>query len=66
MAERLLKIPEVARFLNMKPKSAYLLIEAGALAHFRIRRSIRVSETQLESFLKKNEVPARPPVEMQR
>ncbi len=64
MTERLMRVSEVAERLNLTPKTVYLLTESGRLDHFRIRRTVRVSPSQLEKFLEQSRIPVRPPVEL--
>ena len=58
MDSPLLKIPEVAKRLNCSASFAYELIAEGRLRHHRLGRgqgAIRVSEEQLQDYLRRTE-----------
>ncbi len=47
----MLKVCEVAKRLNLSVSKTYELIEGGELGHYRLGRSIRVSEFQIAAYL---------------
>jgi excisionase family DNA binding protein len=50
--EPLLKVPEVAALLGLRPKSVYDLVESGKLPHFRLGpRTIRFARADLIAWL---------------
>jgi excisionase family DNA binding protein len=51
----MLKVSEVANRLRLSQSKIYELVERGALPHYRIEGSIRVSEEQLSQFLAERE-----------
>lgn len=62
----MMTIAEIAKKLHISPACAYALVESKELAHYRIgvgRGTIRVSEEQLEAYLKKKEV-AKPALQL--
>lgn len=62
----LLKVNDVAERLGLGVKTIYVLIESGRLPHYKLRQSVRISETQLEEYLARAEKPARQPIEARR
>lgn len=47
----MLKVGEVAKRLNLSISKTYELIERGELGHYRLGRTIRVSELQIATYL---------------
>lgn len=50
---QLLSINETARIEHVSPRTVRRQIESGALRHYRIGRTIRISPEDLASFLKR-------------
>jgi len=48
---RLLRIPEVARILDVNEDRVYTLAREGILPHIRLGRQIRVDRIALENFI---------------
>lgn len=49
---RLLKVPEVARILNLSKTQTYRLLSSGELDHYQLtQQRFGVSEEQLQDFL---------------
>jgi excisionase family DNA binding protein len=58
-APRLLRIPEVADYLNCSRQMVYKLIGDGRLASVALGSLTRVSATDLAAYVKSNTTPAR-------
>lgn len=53
--DRLLSLPEVARYLGISRSGAYLLAKSGRLPSIRIaRRVVRVRPVDLEEFVRRH------------
>jgi excisionase family DNA binding protein len=52
--ERLLKVSEVARILNISRSLVYNLIQTGKIPHIRINQSVRVRQDDLNTFIEGN------------
>lgn len=50
--KRLLRIPAVARILDLPEQRIYELARQGILPHVRLGRQIRIDSEQLELFIK--------------
>lgn len=51
MAEKVYKLAEIRSILGISKGSAYSLIHSGELEHFRIGRSIRVTDRALNQYI---------------
>ena len=52
----LLKAVDVAKRLNISRSLAYQLMESGEIPTIRIRKLVRVYETDLEQYIKKSRI----------
>ena len=56
MAEKIYSIADIMYILGISKGAAYKLIHSGELEHFRIGRSIRVTDTALNKFIEDHKV----------
>jgi excisionase family DNA binding protein len=54
VAAALLKVPEVAEQLRVRPVTVYRLCERGALPHLRVSNAIRIRPEELEDFIRRS------------
>jgi len=52
MPKKLLRMPEVARILDIREDRVYQLCREGILPHCRLGRQIRIDPEELEAFIK--------------
>jgi excisionase family DNA binding protein len=52
MEQKLLTVNEAAERLKVNPQSVYRWIEAGKLKAFKIQGIVRITEEQLDNFIK--------------
>jgi excisionase family DNA binding protein len=55
MLEPLMTVKEVAALLNVNPMTVYRAIDTGELPHRRVGRSIRISQEDLDAYVKTGE-----------
>ncbi|HUY32078.1 MAG TPA: helix-turn-helix domain-containing protein [Pirellulales bacterium] len=56
--QTLLRVPEVARRLNLGRSTVYMLMDAGRLGYVRLGRSRRIPVSAVEKLLAENTVEA--------
>jgi len=52
--DRILTIPEVAEYLHISKSKIYYLVAKKKIPHIRIQRNVRIMETDLVNWIKKN------------
>jgi excisionase family DNA binding protein len=52
--ETMYDVSEAAKRMGISPHTVRKLIRLGELEHYRIRRAIRISEAQIQAYLKQN------------
>lgn len=60
MTDTLLTPVDVARYLKLSKSKVYYLIQRRQIPHIKIQRNVRVKQSDLDEWLKKNTVPERP------
>ena len=51
--EKIMTIPEVAEYLKISKSKIYYLVQKKKIPHIRIQRNVRITETDLIDWLKK-------------
>ena len=52
--DRVMTIPEVANYLQISKSKIYYLVQKKKIPHIRIQLNVRIFESDLEQWLKKN------------
>lgn len=52
--DKLLTIPEVSEYLKVSKSKVYDLVARKKIPHLRINRNVRIYESDLQEWLKKN------------
>ena len=59
-SQKLLKVIEVARILNISRSLVYRLIHTGKIPHIRISQAVRIHQNDLDKFVEGNRTNAKP------
>jgi excisionase family DNA binding protein len=52
--DRIMTVPEVADYLQISKSKLYYLVQKKKIPHIRIQRNVRIFESDLVEWLKKN------------
>ena len=58
--DRIMTVPEVAKYLRMSPSKLYLLLQQKKIPHVRIGRNVRIRETELKEWIEAQAVKDQP------
>ena len=58
--DRIMTVPEVAKYLRMSPSKLYLLLQQKKIPHVRIGRNVRIRETELKEWIEAQAVKDNP------
>jgi excisionase family DNA binding protein len=59
MADGLMRVPEVARFLGLSRSTVYGLMDSGDMGYIKIGKSRRVHRSELFRLIERHRVPSR-------
>ena len=58
--DRIMTVPEVAKYLRMSQSKLYLLLQQKKIPHVRIGRNVRIRETELKEWIEAQAVKDNP------